>query len=213
MDWIDRIWPDDLSQVQYGPLSAWVGSLLTGCSLLLGFYILLRDRCKEERAQARQVTTDLSSTTTYYDTGPINSTELQIHNGSTSAIFDVEFVLTPLSARRIKRYVRNFATEIANAEKAQLTDQRVRVHVARTKMAVLDEQLPMEGFGNTKARDTITPGDTKLLVIDMLFDLSWYEAHLTFADLAGNIWVRDVIHDTFRRKKRRKARRRPRPVN
>lgn len=37
---------------QAGPLAAWFGSLLTGCSLLLGFSILRRDRRKDERAQA-----------------------------------------------------------------------------------------------------------------------------------------------------------------
>jgi hypothetical protein len=41
--------------VQVGPWSEWVAAILTGGSLLLGFYILLRDRRKEETAQANRV--------------------------------------------------------------------------------------------------------------------------------------------------------------
>ncbi|WP_143548831.1 hypothetical protein [Rhodococcus sp. ACPA1] len=41
--------------VDWGNIPAWIGSILTGGSLLLGFYILLRDRWKEEKEQAKQL--------------------------------------------------------------------------------------------------------------------------------------------------------------
>jgi hypothetical protein len=55
MDWIDPFWPDDLSQVQWGPVSTWVGSILTAGSLAVAFSILLRDRRKAESEQARDI--------------------------------------------------------------------------------------------------------------------------------------------------------------
>lgn len=210
MDWIDNVWPDDLSQVQWGPLSAWVGSLLTAGSLLLGFYILLRDRRKEEQAQARQVTTELSSSTAYPDTGPVDYAELQIHNGSTSAIFDVVLILTPLPAWKIRRHVPHFESVVSEVDRTQRTNDRA--HVIDGKMAVLEEELPIKALLNiTKARDKINPGKTKLLMIELAFDLTWYNAHMRFTDLAGNRWVRDVWQDTFRKAKRKRVKRRSRP--
>ena len=42
-------------RIDWGSVPAAIGSILTGGSLLLGFYILFRDRRKEERAQASRV--------------------------------------------------------------------------------------------------------------------------------------------------------------
>ena len=43
MDWQDIDW---------GNMPAWLGSVLTGGSLLLGFYFILRDRRRREETQA-----------------------------------------------------------------------------------------------------------------------------------------------------------------
>jgi hypothetical protein len=43
------------SSVDWGSAPAGVGSILTGGSLLLGFYILLRHRRNEERRQAQRL--------------------------------------------------------------------------------------------------------------------------------------------------------------
>ncbi|MGW1109170.1 hypothetical protein [Streptomyces sp. NPDC002540] len=44
-----------MTGVDWGTVPAWASAILTGGSLLLGFYILLRDRRKEERAEAQGV--------------------------------------------------------------------------------------------------------------------------------------------------------------
>src|SRR4051794_8074126 len=44
-----------MGPVVWGNVAAWVGSVLTGASLLLGFGILRRGRAKDERAQAAKV--------------------------------------------------------------------------------------------------------------------------------------------------------------
>lgn len=41
--------------INWGTVPTWISSILTSGSLLLGFYILLRDRRKEERSQAALV--------------------------------------------------------------------------------------------------------------------------------------------------------------
>ncbi|MFC8095260.1 hypothetical protein [Streptomyces sp. NPDC057301] len=50
-----------MSAVDWGNVPAWCSSILTSGSLTLGFYILLRDRRKEERAEARKLVFDLRS--------------------------------------------------------------------------------------------------------------------------------------------------------
>jgi hypothetical protein len=49
---LHRLWG---FKIDWGNVPSWFGSVLTGASLMLGFYILLRDRSKEEREQASKV--------------------------------------------------------------------------------------------------------------------------------------------------------------
>ncbi|MFE5681706.1 hypothetical protein [Streptomyces sp. NPDC056512] len=44
-----------MTHTDWGTVPAWLSAILTGGSLLLGFYILLRDRRKEERQEALKV--------------------------------------------------------------------------------------------------------------------------------------------------------------
>ncbi|MFE6152374.1 hypothetical protein [Streptomyces sp. NPDC057889] len=46
-----------MNGLEWGTVPAWLSSMLTGGSLLLGFHILLRDRRKEERNEALKVVT------------------------------------------------------------------------------------------------------------------------------------------------------------
>lgn len=209
MDWIDSFWPDDLSQVQWGPLSAWVGSLLTGLSLLLGFYILLRDRRKEERAQAQQLAAQYSFGHRFVEGRRIDDVEVHIHNGSTAAIFDIIFKLTPLSRYRIKWNLSNFDSEITRVEKSQQAGEISDMYVYGRAMQVLYEELPPKEFEGTKARDTIPPGETRLLQLDMALDQSWYKAEVLFTDIAGVRWVRDVRTYKLKKNERRNPKHRP----
>ncbi|WP_406337353.1 hypothetical protein [Streptomyces sp. NBC_00649] len=45
-----------MRHTDWGTVPAWLSAILTGGSLLLGFYILLRDRRKEERQEALKIT-------------------------------------------------------------------------------------------------------------------------------------------------------------
>jgi len=44
-----------MTSIDWGPTAAWVSAILTSGSLSLGFYILLRDRRKEERSDAAKI--------------------------------------------------------------------------------------------------------------------------------------------------------------
>lgn len=78
--------------LDWGTVPAWVGSILTGGSLLLGFYILLRDRRNSERAQAELVGTHRIDTA---GPGEHRETVLFVHNGSDGVINDATFSALP----------------------------------------------------------------------------------------------------------------------
>lgn len=81
------------THVDWGSVPAWVGSILTGGSLLLGFYIWLRAKRREESAQARRLIY-------WFDPPPVTEpfapapkpypVTLHVHNTSDSYFFNVE---------------------------------------------------------------------------------------------------------------------------
>jgi hypothetical protein len=84
------------SPIQWGTAPAAVGSILTGFSLLLGFSILWRDRRKEERRQAAQLSCFLVS----HSSGDVTGAEtykaiLYMHNASQAMISSPVFYAEP----------------------------------------------------------------------------------------------------------------------
>ncbi|MFD5545784.1 MULTISPECIES: hypothetical protein [Streptomyces] len=65
--------------IDWGTAPAWLSAVLTGGSLLLGFYILLRDRRKAEQADALKVIC-WSNRTDGYVTHALNASDRTIHN-------------------------------------------------------------------------------------------------------------------------------------
>ncbi|MFJ4748737.1 hypothetical protein [Streptomyces albogriseolus] len=51
-----------MSHIDWGSVPAWFSAVLTSGSLFLGFYIMLRDRRKEETAEARRLVFTCTST-------------------------------------------------------------------------------------------------------------------------------------------------------
>jgi hypothetical protein len=67
------------SGIQWGNVPAWVGGILTSLSLLLAFYIILRDRRKEESEQARRI---ITSSTLLMGSGMDDQETLYVENAS-----------------------------------------------------------------------------------------------------------------------------------
>ncbi len=75
--------------MQSGSWAEWVSGIGTAASLLLGFYILLRDRRKEDRAEATQVVS-------WFVNQMDGNVELNVRNGATRPIVNVGFVLAAI---------------------------------------------------------------------------------------------------------------------
>jgi hypothetical protein len=86
--------------VDWGTVPAWVGSVLTGGSFVLGFSILKRDRRKAEEGQARQITGLVNFVKQGSRERVDSRCELTIYNASSSPIYDVFAFLTPYSSLR-----------------------------------------------------------------------------------------------------------------
>lgn len=70
--------------VEWGPVSAWVGSLLTGGSLLLGFNIMRRDRARDEAAEARLLSCSLRGERSDVIVRVTNANSLPVHHLATA---------------------------------------------------------------------------------------------------------------------------------
>lgn len=70
--------------VEWGPVSAWVGSLLTGGSLLLGFNIMRRDRARDEAAEARLLSCSVRGQRSDLIVRVSNAGSLPIHHLATA---------------------------------------------------------------------------------------------------------------------------------
>ncbi|WP_167504693.1 hypothetical protein [Streptomyces malaysiensis] len=65
-----------MAKIDWGTFPTWVSAVLTGGSLLLGFYILLRDRRKEERREASSVVCwERPNNTHFHEIHVLNATE------------------------------------------------------------------------------------------------------------------------------------------
>ncbi|WP_406482144.1 hypothetical protein [Streptomyces sp. NBC_01615] len=74
-----------MTGLDWGTIPAWVSAILTSGSLLLGFYILLRDRRKEERREALKVVcwTNYSDDGGHHVVHVLNTADRPISNSST----------------------------------------------------------------------------------------------------------------------------------
>ncbi|WP_375491978.1 hypothetical protein [uncultured Jatrophihabitans sp.] len=81
----------------WGNVPAWVGAFLTSGSLFLAFTLLLRDRRKEERSQADQVSCVLvgAAWTDPTTQKQVSYQAVKIHNHSTMHIMAPKFVARP----------------------------------------------------------------------------------------------------------------------
>ncbi|MEU6354457.1 hypothetical protein ABZ896_34890 [Streptomyces sp. NPDC047072] len=69
-----------MSGADWGTVPAWLSAVLTGGSLLLGFYILLRDRRKAEQADALKVICCRNRGNDGYTTHVLNASDRTVHN-------------------------------------------------------------------------------------------------------------------------------------
>lgn len=82
--------------VDWGNLATWFGALLTGLSLLLAFYIILRDRRRADRSQADQIACIMIGSATTAPNGQQQTIQaLKVENNSPMHIMNPAFHAIP----------------------------------------------------------------------------------------------------------------------
>ncbi len=89
-----------MSGVDWGTVPAWASAILTSGSLLLGFYILLRDRRKEEKGEARKLVFGLRSDSDHWT--------LTAHNASDRPFTDVRMLTGGIGRGQHYRFPKAF---------------------------------------------------------------------------------------------------------
>jgi hypothetical protein len=92
-------------QIPWGTIPDWVEAIGTTGALLLGFYLLLREQRKEERAQAERFAYWVVEDALFHKLGEKDATfSAFIRNGSDAVVTEVEISLVPRRSRRRDMY-------------------------------------------------------------------------------------------------------------
>lgn len=174
--------------IDWGSVPAWVGSILTSGSLALGFYIILRDRRKDERAQAQLIAVQSHSISSI--TSPVRTASVSVHNNSGAAIFDAVFLLVPLPSETLRKNYNNYETEIDRVEAVQKDQLNWDGYLSGRELQTLEElDINEENF---EARPIISAGASKTLNMESEFNPTWYTPHLLFVDAVGQPWDKNA---------------------
>ena len=144
----------------------WLGSILTGGSLLLAFSILIRDRKKAEQQQAAKVTCWIEP--------DLSRPEAIVYNHSDEPVIKSRIIALP--KLRLQRDWDSLSEVVARSESVE----RARMtHFSRP--FILDNERPWLKAG--KHASTIMLIENGLEV---------YDAFLEFHDTSGRKWIREV---------------------
>ena len=187
--------------VRWGDVPTWLSSIMTGGSLLLGFYILLRERRKNEEEQARKLACwfdlDVSAVVQHPNSLANYVYMVILHNYSTAPILYIHLHGRPLTQRQIR-------------EKLNEGEKLDGVIAVLESEGVLDTYfnddrlLPQWVFLNKSATDpdasdTLNPDQRWTLRYEAPIPPQWYEWALTFADAAGTSWILELPNRKLRR--------------
>lgn len=176
--------------LDWGSVPAWVSSLLTGGSLLLGFYILLRDRRKEEWSQAAA----LSYTMTTVKRAGATSEQLvvSVHNNSSAFIYRAVIFTEARSLVSIRA-----DPVLSEAYDAWMLSQPVGNPL---EMCVAFSRVdPYEVDGVEVGSMEIGPGQRTELALMTPLPGACYRFMLQFTDARNVRWVRDLGTGRLRR--------------
>lgn len=161
-----------------GPWSEWVAAILTGGSLLLGFYILLQDRRKEDRRHANAISY-------WMNTAPQGETqvlEVGVHNGSDA----------PISSIRLGVVFSRFTdiwSDLSFGNAVRFLRQRNRADLWKVDSALSNSRLQSGAHGHllmpNESEFLSTPSEIKYIASD-------YEYVLIFTDGRNKRWKRTI---------------------
>lgn len=150
----------------WGTVGQWVGSLLTSGSIFLAYLVYRGTVNREKRAQAALVTFESSISS--------EGVKGNVFNHSDAIIYEVYFVLRPLSKKAQRR------------ARPAFTPVMPKVFVRNEGLSGLRHRVSETQYG------TILPGSGHPIDVSetRLKASSFYEKCLMFTDAAGQRWVR-----------------------
>jgi hypothetical protein len=158
-----------------GDLATWVVGLLTAGTLLLGFYILLRDRRKEESRQAARIAAwadpDSIGRTKVGDT-----LDVTVYNGSDSVVTSIRVLLThtpPYDPQlTLPPWIRKF---------------RNRLQSRQDRLFAMKSLAAVAGDGDDRV---LAPGSRlrKRFIVSADFPISRSQIIVDFTDSSGSRW-------------------------
>lgn len=166
--------------IHWGDAPGWVGAVGTAGALLLGFYILLRDRRMEERRQAMQFASAWSVDTP--EPSPAGS---------------------PMALPEFK-----FRLDLFNASSSIIVEPNLRVLRKRGTGRRTMQLVDIRSLGESKAYaeepgvETVSPGQRdKIRTATIGGYYGEYIFELRFEDAAGRSWKRDIMRNRLRRER------------
>lgn len=178
-------------KIEWGTIPAAVSSLLTAGSLMLGFYILLRDRRHKEEEQARKVSVWLTSNHQerwHPSRGPYKGkfdVLVAVNNSSTAVIRRVMLHIELLPTKRLRKQAKKNRALVFGT--TGIPDQWGDAEP-------IPQMIYMSGRGPATGDDNaLKPGDQAEHNHETNFDPYWYSWRVTFEDGDGQPWWRDVI--------------------
>ncbi|NHC12656.1 hypothetical protein [Motilibacter deserti] len=174
--------------VDWGTVPAWVGSVLTGASLLLGFYILLRDRRNAEQEQARQVAYWWEDVWDESMPEDVTLIVLRLQNMSNAPIINPEVEGRPRTLRELRRQFKPFLLKEAG------------VTIEKLHMVLSDAETNDLG---DRVTEIVKPGEEREIRIELPFPPMFYSLSLLFYDGAGRYWQSDLKSRELRLRKYR----------
>lgn len=164
----------------WGSVPEWVGGIGTAGALLLGFYLMLRDRQQTERVQASQVVAWLEGRGGFSSEGA----RVTVHNASNLPITRPMYVYQRLSQRRLRR--------LLGSKTHPFIRLLNRDHGLRHQVG----QLFHDPQG--KEMHSLAAGGTAVAQLRLDVPMT-YDLHLHFRDARGALWRMNVRTAHLRR--------------
>lgn len=139
--------------VEWGPVSAWVGSLLTGGSLLMGFNIMRRDRARDEAAEARLLSCRIRGQRNDIVVHVTNAGSLPIHHLAVAVAMPSEVEAAGGKLPRSGAFLPVHALDIGPGEEEELRWSRDEAHPLYVSFTDSSGRRWRRGFDGRLERD------------------------------------------------------------
>ena len=175
----------------WGTAGQWFSGIVSGGALGLGFYLMLRDRRKEERAQAQLITCRREPTGPRSDSDgdPVYPGLVHVLNHSTRPIYSITARPLLVSWPEYQRRIAN----VPGIGKPSYSEQEWRN--PEGKLRTFAESV----LQSKVERRVLNPDETLSLEYAAPMTARYYDILVEFTDAEGIVWSRNVDTSNLRR--------------